>query len=186
MKKRKEKKKKIKIGISSCLLGNKVRYDGGHKLDPFIFKTLDQYFSFVPVCPEAECGFGIPREPMRLEGSFSNPRLITVLSRVDVTNKLLSWSKSKIRTLKSYDISGFIFKSRSPSCGISHIAVYNKKSRPVKKGQGIFVNMIIKHFPFIPYIDEKKFHDLKFRESFIEQVFVMKQLLDLIEKKKSK
>ncbi|MFH0788375.1 MAG: DUF523 domain-containing protein, partial [Pseudomonadota bacterium] len=108
---------KILLGISACLLGEKVRYDGGHKADRFIIETLGNHVDFVPVCPEVECGLGIPREAMRLMGDPENPRLITIYSRVDYTERMKEWTRLHIAGLTQLGLGGFIFKSNSPSCG---------------------------------------------------------------------
>ena len=110
--------KVVRLGISSCLLGEKVRYDGGHKLDPFLKDTLGVYVEYVPVCPEEECGLGTPREPMKLVGDPSSPRLVTRNTGIDVTERILEWAGKRTGELENEDLSGFIFKSRSPSCGV--------------------------------------------------------------------
>jgi uncharacterized protein YbbK (DUF523 family) len=105
------------IGISACLLGQAVRYDGGHKLDSLVIETLGRYFEFVAVCPEIGCGMTVPREPMRLEGDPASPRLITTKSRIDKTDQMERWTQACIEELENKNIAGFIFKSKSPSCG---------------------------------------------------------------------
>jgi len=106
---------KIRIGISACLLGEKVRYDGGHKWDRFITGTLGKYVDLVPVCPEVECGLGIPREAMRLAGDPHSPRLVTVRSGIDHTERMLTWARKRVAKLAKEELCGFIFKSDSPS-----------------------------------------------------------------------
>lgn len=175
----------IKIGISSCLLGNEVRYDGGHKLDRFLRDTLGKYVEYVPVCPESECGLGIPREAMRLEGDPENPRLITNKSRKDITRKMKLWSIKRVKDLEKEKLCGFIFKSRSPSSGMERVKVYNEKGMPVLKGTGIFAKEFIKHFPLIPVEEEGRLHDPLLRENFIERIFTLKRWRDLTEGKLS-
>ena len=106
---------KIPIGISSCLLGNKVRFDGGHKHDRYITETLGHYLTFVPVCPEVECGLPVPREAMRLIGDVDEPRLVTNKTGVDHTERMLSWARNRVIGLEKENLCGFIFKNRSPS-----------------------------------------------------------------------
>jgi len=162
---------KIKIGISSCLLGQKVRYNGQHKLDKPIVKALGSYVEWVPVCPEVECGFSIPREPMRLEGAPAEPRLMTVNSQKDLTEQMLKWVKKRIIELGDEDLCGFIFKSKSPSCAVMDlIDVYNEGIAK-KEGQGIFAAAFIKHFPLIPVEDEVQMRITELRDNFIEQAF---------------
>jgi uncharacterized protein YbgA (DUF1722 family)/uncharacterized protein YbbK (DUF523 family) len=166
---------KIKIGISTCLLGEKVRYDGGHKLDRYITETLGQYFEWAPVCPEVEYGLPVPREAMRLVGIPDSPRLITVRTGTDHTEGMLKWTERKLRELEGEELCGFIFKSKSPSSGIGGVKVYTPTGIPSQRGTGIFGGAFIRHFPFIPVIDDGRLHDSGLRENFIERVFVYKR-----------
>lgn len=138
---------RIKIGISSCLLGNPVRYDGGHKLDHFLRDTLGQYVDYVPVCPEVECGMSVPREAMRLEGKPESPRLMTRSTRVDKTDMMVNWAKKRVSQLEAEDLCGFIFKSDSPSSGMERVKVYDDKGMPAKTGIGIFARIFMENFP---------------------------------------
>jgi uncharacterized protein YbgA (DUF1722 family)/uncharacterized protein YbbK (DUF523 family) len=174
----------IKIGISSCLLGNRVRYDGGHKLDLFIRDTLGTFVEYVPVCPEAECGLGIPREAMRLEGDIDDPRLVTVNTKVDITVRMKKWAKKRVTELENEGLCGFIFKSRSPSSGMERVKVYNDDGIPVLKGIGLFAKEFMNRFPLIPVEDEGRLHDPGLRENFIERVFTLKRWRDISDGKK--
>ena len=175
----------IKIGISSCLLGNNVRYDGGHTLDRFLRNTLGQYVEYVPVCPEAECGLGVPREVMRLEGTPENPDMVTINTRKSITEKMKTWAAKRISRLKNEELCGYIFKSRSPSCGIKKVKVFNEKGKPVPKGSGLFARAFTENFPLIPVEDEETIHDHEIRENFIERIFILKRWRDTIKGKKS-
>lgn len=166
---------KIKIGISSCLLGKNVRYDGGHKLDRYITDTLGKYFEWLPVCPEVEYGLPIPRESMRLIGDPESPRLISIKTGIDHTDGMLKWAESKLKEIDKEDLCGFIFKSRSPSSGIGGVTVYTHAGMPNRKGSGIFGGAFIRKFPLLPVIDEGRLHDPALRENFIERVFVFKK-----------
>ncbi len=166
---------KIRLGISSCLLGMNVRYDGGHKLDRFLTNTLGQYFEYVPVCPEVECGLSVPREPMRLEGNPNSPHLVTSHTKQDMTDRMVRWARRRAKELEGEDLSGFIFKSNSPSSGMERIKVYNKKGMAVKKGVGIFARIFMGHFPLLPVEDEARLHDPELRENFIERIFAMRR-----------
>ncbi len=166
---------KIKIGISSCLLGNAVRYDGGHKLDRFLRDTLGQYVVYVPVCPETECGMGIPRESMRLEGKTGAPRLVTHRTREDKTEMMLRWAKKRVAELEAENLCGFIFKSDSPSSGMERVKVYDDKGMPTKTGVGIFARIFMEHFPLLPVEEEGRLHDTGLRENFIERIFTLKR-----------
>jgi uncharacterized protein YbgA (DUF1722 family)/uncharacterized protein YbbK (DUF523 family) len=164
---------KIRIGISTCLLGEPVRYDGGHAHDRYITDTLGRYMEFVSVCPEIEAGFGVPREPVRLEGELDSPRMITVNTKRDLTDIMMTWAGKKVCELEKENLCGFIFKSKSPSSGLERVKVYTYKGMPVKKGVGLFARAFIKRFPIIPVEDEGRLHDPNLRENFIERVFTL-------------
>lgn len=164
---------KIKIGISSCLLGNKVRFDGQHKYDPFIVETLGRFMDFTPVCPEVECGLPIPRDAMRLVGDPESPGLVTIKSGIDHTHKMQQWAAGRLKALETAGLCGFIFKSRSPSSGMERVKVYQAAGgTPVKTGVGIFARMFMEHFPEIPVEEEGRLYDPALRENFIERIFV--------------
>lgn len=171
----------LKIGISACLLGEKVRYDGGHKLDHYIKETLGKYVTFIGVCPEVEMGLPVPREAMRLVGDKDSPRLLTIRSNIDYTDKMLAWASKKLDKLENEKLCGFIFKSRSPSSGMKGVKVYNDSGIPVKTGVGIFAKSFMEKFPLLPVEDEGRLHAPVLRENFIERVFVYKRWQDLIE-----
>jgi uncharacterized protein YbbK (DUF523 family) len=157
----------IRIGVSSCLLGNRVRYDGGHKLDLHVAELLAEHFDLVPVCPEVECGLPVPREPMRLEGDPEDPRLMAIETRVDLTEKMLEYCDWKVRELQGAGICGFVFKSKSPNCGL-RVGVHNPS--PVGRGSGLFAAAVIRHFPRLPVVEEGGIDDTALRESFIREV----------------
>lgn len=170
----------IRLGISACLLGEPVRYDGGHKRDRFITDTLGQYVEFVPVCPETECGLGVPRESMRLEGDPASPRLMTSRTRVDHTDRMVAWAARRLKELEKEDLCGFIFKSDSPSSGMERVRVYSDKGMPQRKGIGIFARMFMERFPLLPVEEEGRLHDPKLRENFIESIFALERWRDLL------
>ncbi len=178
--------KKIRLGISSCLLGNNVRYDGGHKLDRFLTDTLGKYVDYVPVCPEVECGLSIPRPSMRLEGNPDVPRLIVTSTREDLTERMETWAKKRVAELEKEDLCGYIFKSDSPSSGMERVKIYNEKSMPVKNGIGIFAKIFMKHFPLLPVEDEGRLHDPGLRENFIERIFALKRWRETLSAKNFK
>jgi len=138
---------KIRLGISTCLLGENVRYDGGHKRDRFIIETLGQFVEFVPVCPEVECGLPIPRESMHLAGDPESPRLVTTRTKVDHTERMLTWAGKRVRELEKENLCGFVFKSNSPSSGMERVRVYNEHGIPQKIGIGMFARAFMDHFP---------------------------------------
>ena len=163
---------KIKIGISSCLLGNEVRFDGGHKHDRYITGTLGTFFEFVPVCPEVECGLSVPRESMRLVGEPESPRLVTNKTGTDHTDEMNAWAHARTEQLAQENLCGFIFKSKSPSSGMERVKVYDKNSVPRAVGVGLFARAFMSRFPTLPVEEEGRLHDLVLRENFIESVFV--------------
>lgn len=166
---------KIKLGVSSCLLGEKVRYDGGHKLDHFLTDTLGAYVDWVMVCPEVECGLSVPREAMHLVGDFEAPRLVTIRTGVDHTSRMRRWADKKVTTLSAEDLCGFVFKSRSPSSGMRGVKIYSPEGVPISAGSGIFAKAFQDRFPFLPVEDEGRLHEPGLRENFIERVFVYKR-----------
>ncbi|MDO9110290.1 MAG: DUF523 and DUF1722 domain-containing protein [Desulfatirhabdiaceae bacterium] len=166
---------KIRIGVSACLLGQQVRFDGGHKHDRYLTNTLGEYLDFVPVCPEVEAGFPIPRETFRLIGDSENPRLVTSRSNIDHTDRMVDWARTRVRELDKENLCGFIFKSDSPSSGLMRVKVYNPKGMAEKKGVGLFARTFTQHFPLLPVEEEGRLNDPKLRETFIEQIFTLKR-----------
>ncbi len=171
----------ILVGVSSCLLGEPVRYDGGHKLDRYVRDTLGQYFRFVPVCPEVECGLGIPREAMRLVGDPDKPRLVTNKTGIDHTEQMLTFCKERVKKLAEIPLCGFIFKSKSPSSGMERVKVYNDKGIPNANGVGLFARIFMKRFPLIPVEEEGRLHDDRLRENFIERIFTLRRWQQTLE-----
>ena len=166
---------KVAIGISTCLLGENVRYDGGHKHDRFLTDTLGKYVTYRPVCPEVECGLGVPRESLRLVGDPESPRLVTVRTRQDHTERMIRWAQQRVKALEKEDLCGFIFKSDSPSSGMERVKIYSEGGMPEKKGIGIFARIFMEHFPLIPVEEEGRLHDPLIRENFIERIFTLKR-----------
>jgi len=153
---------KVKLGISSCLLGNSVRYDGKHKLDHYLIDTLGKFVEWVGVCPEVECGLGVPRESMHLTGSPESPRLVTKNSNLDYTQKMLKWAKKRLEQLEKEELCGFVFKSNSPSCGLN--SVFSRK------GTGLFAKEFVSHFKLMPVEDDESLRDNKIKENFIKRI----------------
>jgi uncharacterized protein YbgA (DUF1722 family)/uncharacterized protein YbbK (DUF523 family) len=176
---------RVRLGISSCLLGNPVRWNAGHKLDRFLTNTLGQFVDYVPVCPEVEAGFGVPRESMRLVGDPEKPRLITFKTKTDQTDQMLRWARKRVKELEKEDLHGFIFKSDSPSSGMIRVKVYTEKGMPVKKGVGMFAREFMAHFPLIPAEDDGRLHDPNIRENFIERIFALRRWRQAVENGKN-
>ena len=176
---------RIKIGISSCLLGENVRWNGGHQQDRFLIETLGQFVDYVPVCPEVETGLGIPRETLRLVGDPESPRLVTTRTGIDHTDQMKRWAAGRLKALEKENLCGFIFKYDSPSSGMIRVKVYNDKGGVKKNGVGIFARMFMERFPRIPVEDDGRLHDPTIRETFIEAVFVLKQWREALSRQKT-
>ncbi|WP_281172049.1 YbgA family protein [Nitratidesulfovibrio termitidis] len=191
---------RLRVGISSCLMGNKVRFDGGHKHDPYITGTLGQYMDFVPVCPEVECGMPVPREALRLVGDPASPRLVTVKGYEDWTERMRAFALRRVEQLAAERLDGFIFKRASPSSGMERVKVYADHDPrevpegagrvdtarinlgpPQEKGVGIFARVFMDRFPLLPTEEEGRLNDPRLRENFIERLFVMRRWRALAE-----
>lgn len=173
----------IKLGISSCLMGNKVRYDGGHSHDRFLTQTLGLFVDYVPVCPEVECGMPTPREAVRLVGAPENPRLVTQKTAVDKTDQMKIWIKRRIKELAKEDLCGFVFRSKSPSSGLYRIRVYGDDGKVRKTGTGLFAKAFTDAFPRIPVEEAGRLNDPKLRENFIENIFSLQRWRNFLDKK---
>ncbi|MDA1305611.1 MAG: DUF523 and DUF1722 domain-containing protein [Nitrospirae bacterium] len=161
----------LRLGISQCLLGEQVRFDGGHKRNQFLVDILGQHVEWIPVCPEVEAGFGTPREPMRLVDDLDQPRLITIRAHQDHTAQMTRYTKRRLRDLRSLNLCGYVFKKDSPSCGTQRVRVYNQEGKLLGKGKGIFAEAFQRTFPLIPIEEEGRLQDPGLRENFIERVF---------------
>ena len=161
---------RIKIGISACLLGEKVRYDGAQKFDQTLINALDHFVEWVPVCPEVESGLSVPRERMRLIGDPAAPRLEIISTDVDYTEPMIRWTEKKLRELEGIGLSGFIFKSRSPSCGLRDVEIFLKGGGPANIGAGIFAGAFINTFRLVPVEDEVRLSGPGLREKFVERI----------------
>jgi len=162
---------RLRLGISRCLLGEQVRYDGGHKRDRFLTDVLGHYVEWVPVCPEVEAGLSTPREAMRLVGDPEKPQLITIKSARNLTKLVALFAERKLEALEQSDLSGYIFKKDSPSCGIDRVRVFNQQGMPSRTGVGLFARAFTERFPLVPIEDEGRLCDPVLRDNFIERVF---------------
>lgn len=162
---------KIYIGVSSCILGEKVRFDGGHKKSTYVCGLLDSYFDFVSVCPEVGMGMGIPRPTIRLVGDPKFPRLVEVLKPShDHTEGMLDYCQKKVTKLSH--LSGFILKSKSPTCGLERVKVYQQEGQQPLMGQGLFAKTLTETYPLLPVEEDGRLNDFKLRENFIERLFI--------------
>ncbi len=177
-----KKDQKIKVGISACLLGDKVRFDSGHKHDRYITDTLGRFFAFVPVCPEIEVGMGVPRETVNLQGAAENPRMIGTKSGKDWTRGMKIFSEKRTAQLEKYKMRGYILKKDSPSCGMERVKLYPENGGPpARRGRGLYADALIRRYPLLPVEEEGRLHDIKLRENFIVRVFAYDRLMKLFE-----
>lgn len=167
-----------RIGVSRCLLGESVRYDGGHKADRFLLDVLAGHVDWLPVCPEVEAGLGIPREAVHLSAATDGVaagservRMVGVKSGKDWTAALMNWSASRVDALAALNLSGFVLKKDSPSCGLMRVRVHHPRKAVTRTGRGLFAETLIAACPSLPVEDEGRLHDARLRENFIERVF---------------
>src|SRR5437899_5878184 len=149
----------LRLGISACLLGQAVRYDGGHKRDPFLAETLWRFVEWVPVCPEVELGLGVPREPIRLEGDSASPRLVAVKSRTNLTRAMTHLARARAEQLARLDLVGYVFKKDSPSCGMERVRVHADGGRSRRRGTGLFARALMERLPLLPVEEEGRLRD---------------------------
>ena len=161
--------KKLKLGVSSCLLGESVRYNGEHKRDSTVIDLLGQQFEAVPVCPEVELGMGVPREPVRLVANdASSERMVGSESGKDWTQAMVDFNSIKLEALRQQNLSGFIFKSRSPSCGPGNVPLHHEQEN--SSTVGLFAHALMQYFPSLPVIDEEALQDEIVRQDFVARV----------------
>jgi len=171
----------IRIGISRCLLGEKVRFDGGHKRDAFLTETFGRFVEWVPVCPEVECGLGTPREAMRLVRVEQGVRLLTVKTGMDRTNLVERFSRSRVSALAAENLSGYVLKKDSPSCGLERVKVYDRQGSPARSGRGLFAAALVEAYPSLPIEEEGRLADPRLRDNFVERVFAYVRLRGLFD-----
>jgi uncharacterized protein YbgA (DUF1722 family)/uncharacterized protein YbbK (DUF523 family) len=170
----------VRIGISACLLGRKVRYDGGHKHDRYLTDTLGQYFEWVPVCPEVELGLPVPRPTLRLERHGGQLRMVMPAEGRDLTEPMRSYARSRAAALEAENLSGYLLKKDSPSCGMDRVKVFQGEGQaPDRKGRGLFAEAILTRFPNLPVEEEGRLHDPSLRENWVTRVFAYHRLRSL-------
>lgn len=164
-----------KIGISRCLLGEEVRYDGEAKLDHYLRDTWGQFVEWIPVCPEVECGLPVPRDPIQLTGNPDAPRLEVVRTGRNITDIMQRYSRHKMEELSTIFLHGFILKSRSPSCGLQSAEVAGSTGTDQGRGTGIFARALKKNFPLLAIEEDEALHDPHRRDNFVERMFTLAQ-----------
>jgi uncharacterized protein YbgA (DUF1722 family)/uncharacterized protein YbbK (DUF523 family) len=178
-----DKNDKIRLGISSCLLGAQVRYDGGHQLDRFLRDVLGAYVEYVPVCPEVEVGLPIPRETLRLvENAEQQVRLVFSRSGEDITERMEGWARERVKQLEKEQLDGFVFKAKSPSSGMERVKLYDRNGVPKQVGVGVFARYFMQNFPLLPVEEDGRLNDPRLRENFITAIFVLKRWRQMLAK----
>jgi uncharacterized protein YbgA (DUF1722 family)/uncharacterized protein YbbK (DUF523 family) len=163
---------RIRLGVSACLLGEAVRYDGGHKRDRFLTDVLGRHVEWVPICPEVELGLGIPRDTLRLVGTLEAPRLVQEKTGEDLTARMRRYARDRVRELAALELDGYVLKRASPSCGLLRVRVYRDDGIPAADGRGLFAEALVTALPALPVEEEGRLNDPAIRENFIERVFV--------------
>ncbi len=169
----------LRLGISACLLGEPVRFDGGHKRDFFLVEALGRFVEWVPVCPELESGLGVPRASMRLVRTQGEIRLLTVKTEQDHTRTLERFTGRRLGEIGEDGLCGFVLKKDSPTCGLERVRVYNASGVPTRDGRGLFAAALVERFPLLPVEEEGRLTDARLRENFIECIFAYRDLTRL-------
>jgi len=171
----------IAVGVSACLLGDKVRFDGGHKRDGYVADTLGRYFRFVAVCPELDIGLGVPRETLRLVRTGNAIRMIAPASGTDHTATMRAYATRRVRQLRDLGLRGYILKKNSPSCGMTRVKTYTDGGMPAPSDRGLFADALMTVLPILPVEEEGRLNDPRLRESFIVRVFAYDRVTRLFE-----
>ena len=164
---------KIRIGVSACLIGEKVRYDGDHRRNSYVADILAEHFELVPVCPEFELGMGVPRETVDLKGSVASPNMIGTHTRKDWTESMNQWAQQRIDELAPLGLCGFVMKKGSPSCGVINVPVIQDNREAVLIGQGLFARAFMKANSGVPVEDELRLEDILVQEEFLMKVYAL-------------
>jgi uncharacterized protein YbbK (DUF523 family) len=160
----------LRVGISACLVGQEVRFDGGHKRDPLLFEMFGPGVEWVPVCPEVEVGMGTPREPLRLERHAGRVRMVTIDTRMDYSGRMEAWSQKRLAELARLELDAYVLKSDSPSCGKDGVKVFSPAASPVRDGRGLFAEALIAAMPWLPVEDEARLRDRNVRNDFLARI----------------
>jgi uncharacterized protein YbbK (DUF523 family)/uncharacterized protein YbgA (DUF1722 family) len=161
----------VRVGISSCLLGEQVRYDGGHKRDAFLTEALGRHVEFVPLCPEVEIGLGVPRPTLHLARRGEEVRMVVSDSGEDLTERMRPWARRAAERIASAELDGYVLKKSSPSCGMERVKVYDENGVPSRSGRGLFAEALLERLPLLPVEEEGRLRDARLREHFVARVF---------------
>ena len=173
----------LRLGISACLLGQQVRFDGGHTRDAFLVDTLGPLVEWVPVCPEVELGLGTPRETLRLVRKDDVVRMVQFKSGRDITDEMRAWARRRVESLAGERLAGYVLKKDSPSCGMERVRIYAGPGTAEKGGRGLFAEALIARFPHLPVEEEGRLWDPRLRENFVERIFAYARLRAFFERR---
>lgn len=175
-------RRRPRLGVSQCLLGEAVRYDGGHKRDAFLTGTLGPHVEWVPVCPELEIGLGVPRPPIQLERRGGEVRLVMPSTEEDLTERMRAWAARRVGQLAALGLAGYVLKARSPSCGLEGVEVHGAAGgEPAPQGRGLFAEALVRFSPHLPVEEEGRLEDPSVRESFIRRIYCFQRWLEMAE-----
>jgi uncharacterized protein YbbK (DUF523 family)/uncharacterized protein YbgA (DUF1722 family) len=170
----------VRVGISSCLLGEPVRYDGGHKRDAFLTDELARHVEFVPLCPEVEIGLGVPRPTLRLERRRDDVRMVVTESGEDLTEPMRSWAQGAAERIAAAGLDGYVLKKSSPSCGMERVKVYDENGAPARGGRGLFAAALMERLPLLPVEEEGRLRDARLREHFVARIFARARVREFL------
>ena len=168
--------RRIRVGISSCLLGERVRWDGGHKRDPCLVSELGRFFEWLPVCPEVELGMGVPRPSLRLVRIEAEIRMVENETGRDHAHAMRAYARRRAAALAEQDLCGYVLKQDSPSCGTDRVSVYRTGAPAMRDGRGLFAEVLLEAMPWLPVENEERLSDARLRGDFIERVFACARL----------
>jgi uncharacterized protein YbbK (DUF523 family)/uncharacterized protein YbgA (DUF1722 family) len=170
----------VRVGISSCLLGEPVRYDGGHKRDAFLTDELARHVEFVSLCPEVEIGLGVPRPTLRLERRGDDVRMVVTESGEDLTERMRSWAQGAAERIAAAGLDGYVLKKSSPSCGMERVKVYDENGAPARGGRGLFAAALMERLPLLPVEEEGRLRDARLREHFVARIFARARVREFL------
>jgi len=168
----------LRIGVSSCVIGEEVRWNGGHSRQRYLTDMLGPFVEYVPVCPEVEVGMGVPRPTVRLVREGETIRMIDPKNEVDWTSSMNRLSRSRASDLAGEDLSGFVLKKDSPTCGVFRVRIYTDTGVE-RNGRGLFADALIRRMPHLPIEEEGRLNDARIRENFVERIFAYRRVKEL-------
>lgn len=166
----------LRLGVSACLMGSAVRFDGGHSRDRLLLGPAAPFAEYVPVCPEVEIGLGTPRPTIQLQRDGSSVKLVRPTDGVDLTERMREWAERRVEQIEKMNLSGYVLKKGSPTCGMERVRVYDDNGSPSRDGRGIFAEVLMRRMPLLPVEEDGRLHDTRLRENFFERAFAYDRL----------